>query len=97
MKTAPEEQASAARDRKEASKRLGIALQAKYRKMLEAEGNEQITAAAIDLGALFNQNIEYICWVLKEYGGVQQMPFPRQAAPRPAANDVPATPKILLQ
>lgn len=77
---------TAARDRKEASKRLGIALQAQYRALLEAEGESAVQGAAIILGSTFNTNIEFIFWVLKEYGGVQQMPIERQHR---AANDEP--------
>lgn len=84
---------SAARDRKEAAKRLGFALAAKYRKMLEAEGPEAINVAAMDLGSCFNDNIEFIIWVLKEYGGVEQMPFQRQARP---VNGLPRTPGVLV-
>ena len=69
---------SASRDRKEASKRLGIMLGAQYKRMLEATGEEEITKAAVDLGQTFNTNIEYICWVLKEFGGVKQFPFVRR-------------------
>lgn len=69
---------SAARDRKEASKRLGIALQVAYRRMVEADGQDEIQTAAIELGKLFNDNIEFVLWVLKEYGGVQQMPIDRR-------------------
>lgn len=84
---------TASRDRKEAAKRLGFALAAKYRAMIEADGVEAINAAAIDLGACFNDNIEFIMWVLKEYGGVSQMPFARQAKP---LNGVPRTPPVLV-
>ena len=68
---------SKAQDRKEAARRLGIALQADYRRMLEADGQEAISEAAMQLGQTFNNNIEFITWVLKEFGGVQQMPFTR--------------------
>lgn len=68
---------TASRDRKEAAKRLGIALAADFRRMVEASGEEEIGAAAMVLGQNFNTNIEFIIWVLKEYGGVDQMPFPR--------------------
>lgn len=68
---------SAARERREAAKNLGIALQVKYRQMIEANGEEAITLAAIDLGNCFNSNIEFIIWCLKEFGGVQQLPFER--------------------
>lgn len=66
---------SAARDRKEASKRLGIALTVRYREMLSAVGEDEIGKAAMALGSCFNDNIEFICWVLKEYGGMDQIPF----------------------
>jgi hypothetical protein len=36
----------------------------------------------MELGQTFNDNIDFICWVLKEYGGADQMPFAR---PTPAA------------
>lgn len=84
---------SASRDRKEAAKRLGFALAAKYRAMIEANGEEEIQKAAIDLGGCFNDNIEFIMWVLKEYGGVEQMPFARQAKP---LNGLPRTPDVLV-
>lgn len=84
---------SAARDRKEASKRLGFALSAKYRAMIDANGEDEIARAAVDLGSCFNDNIEFIMWVLKEYGGVEQMPFQRQA--RPVAG-LPRTPDVLV-
>lgn len=67
----------AGRARKVASRNLGIALQVAYRKMIEAEGNDAIQFAAIELGQVFNTNIEFVIWVLKEYGGVNQMPAER--------------------
>lgn len=98
--TAPKPMAS--RERKEAAKQLGIALQAKYRALLEATGDKEVSLAAVNLGALFNQNIESIIWFLKEYGGVKQMPLQRQnkrpAPPPPEpANDVPPMPAIFAQ
>ena len=69
------------RSRKEASRRLGIALTADHRRLLQASGDDEIVAASMTLGQNFNDNIEFICWVLKEYGGVEQMPF---QPPRPA-------------
>lgn len=87
-----------ARDRKEASARLGVALQAKYRAMLEASTNDEIEIAAIDLGNCFNENIEFIFWVLKQFGGVTQMPYQPRKKPNPIpapANDLPEMPDIL--
>lgn len=103
MTSSPTPKPMASRDRKEASKRLGFALQAAYRRLIEAEGEKAISLASVELGVMFNSNIEFIFWVLKEYGGVQQMPFPRQTTPKPAppqpvaANDVPPMPAIFSQ
>jgi hypothetical protein len=69
---------TAARDRKQAAKMLGITMQAQLRALLEAQGNDEIQTAAIILGDTFNRNSEFIVWVLKEFGGVEQMPFARQ-------------------
>jgi hypothetical protein len=69
---------TAARDRKQAAKVLGITMQAQLRALLEAQGNDEIQTAAIILGDTFNRNSEFIVWVLKEFGGVEQMPFARQ-------------------
>lgn len=77
---------TAARDRKQAARILGIALQVQYRALLEAVGNDAVQDAAIKLGGTFNANIEAIIWFLKEYGGVQQMPLEPQHR---AANDEP--------
>lgn len=72
---------TASRDRKEAAKRLGLTLQREYRELLTATGKDDIQATAIQLGDTFNKNLEFIVWVLKEFGGVQQMPFERQRSP----------------
>lgn len=85
---------TASRDRKEAAKRLGYALAAKYRALLDANSDDEIAHASLDLGTCFNDNIEFIMWVLKEYGGVDQMPFARQARPM---NGLPRTPPILVR
>lgn len=75
---------SASRNRKEAAKRLGTTLTVQHRNLLEADGESDISEAAVILGRTFNDNIEFICWVLKEYGGVSQMPFAsRRARVRP--------------
>lgn len=83
---------SASRDRKEAAKRLGIALAADYRRMIEASGPEAINEAAVTLGTNFNTNIEFIIWVLKEYGGVDQMPLQPRHKPM---NGLPRLPAAL--
>jgi hypothetical protein len=84
----------AGRARKVASKNLGIALQTAYRRLIEANGSDDVQVAAIELGQVFNTNIEFIIWVLKEFGGTNQMPPERKFAvniPAPlATKDKPA-------
>lgn len=82
---------SAARDRKEAARKLGVVLGAQYRQMQDASGPDAITEAATKLGQTFNDNLEFICWCLKEYGGMQQMPISR------SIGTLPTTGKILLK
>jgi hypothetical protein len=81
-----------AKARKTAAKRLGLALQANYRALVEANGPEEIQAAAIVLGDTFNTNIEFVINVLKAYGGMEVRFEPLttrlQALPEPA-NDLP--------
>lgn len=87
---------TAARDRKEAAKRLGIALFVRYRKLIEAGSPEEINQAAMDLGACFNENIEFVIWVLKEFGGAEQMPFARPTPPLNGhGQTLPRTPALL--
>lgn len=81
---------TASRNRKDAAKHLGIALAADYRRMIEASGEEAISQAAMTLGTNFNTNIEFIIWVLREYGGVDQMPFPPRHKPMNGLPRLPA-------
>jgi hypothetical protein len=85
---------TAARDRKQAAKVLGITMQAQIRALVEAEGTDAIQMAAIQLGDTFNRNSEFIVWVLKEYGGVEQMPFARLPAPRQNVVSISGTEKL---
>jgi hypothetical protein len=71
---------TAARDRKEAAKRLGAVLAGQKARMDAATG-DAIAFAAMELGQTFNDNIDFICWVLKEWGGAEQMPFARPSKP----------------
>ena len=74
---------SATRDRKQAAKILGITMQAQLRALLEAQGEEAIQMAAIQLGDTFNRNIEFVINVLKDYGGMT-VRFERVKDARPA-------------
>lgn len=80
---------SPVRARREAAKRLGLALQAKYRALVEATGEDAIQNAAIELGSIFNSNIEFVINVLKDYGGLDAKFEPMTKLSLPAANDPP--------
>lgn len=79
--------------RKQAAAKLGTALHARHQALALAVGEDEISKAAVDLGKLFNDNIEFIIWLLKHHGGLNPIPYePR----RPAAAPVPVTPAALL-
>ena len=79
------------RDRKEASKRLGIALHQRYNALVTAGNNpEDVQHAAIELGVCFNENIEFIIYVLKTHGGLD-VPAPERPK-RPASVTLGAPP-----
>lgn len=60
--------------RKKAAANLGIALQQKHQALALAVGQDEITQAALDLGSLFNDNIEFVIWTLKHHGGLNPVP-----------------------
>lgn len=75
---------SIARKRKAAAARLGIEFQRRYERLALAVGEDEISLRAVELGEIFNTNIEFIIWVLKHHGGLNPTPItPRR---------VPATP-----
>lgn len=91
------------RARKEAAKRLGLALEQKYRNLVLANPHDQdeVAQAAVDLGQCFNDNIEFVIWTLKTYGGLIPSP-PEQlkkdmGAPRPSLPQLPSTLTNLLK
>jgi deoxyhypusine synthase len=61
---------SAARQRREKAKRIGLKLQSDYRALVEAKGTDAVETAAIMLGGTFNAHIEFIINVLRDYGGL---------------------------
>lgn len=89
------------KDRKEAAKNLGIALEAAYDGLVAAKGDEAIQVAAIQLGNVWNTNIDFLIWLCKEMGGVKQVPFKRGQKPRTAPmgqipdKELPVMPEIL--
>lgn len=62
------------RARKEAAKVLGIALQTRYRRLLEATGENEIVAATGDLAQCMYENVEFVIWALKVQGGLNPPP-----------------------
>lgn len=82
---------NAARARRERSKRIALALQADYKALIEARGQDEIQNAAIVLGDRFNTNVDFIINVLRDYGGLEAK---FDAEPRVPANDAPPLPKM---
>lgn len=82
---------SVARTRKTASKRLGLELEKRYRRLVLAGNDaEEITEASVELGGCFNDNIEFIIWVLKVFGGLNPpRPELTTRTPKPAISIVP--------
>lgn len=78
------------RSRRDASKVLGIALQSRYRKLLEATGEDEIVVATADLAQCMYENVEFVIWALKVQGGMNPPPPEalRKITPtKQAAND----------
>lgn len=83
---------SVMRNRKAASARLGIELDKRLGELRDARGEDEINTAAIILGGVFNDNIEYIIFVLKKFGGIDVQP---PAAPkRPKHDPTPTMPTL---
>jgi hypothetical protein len=62
------------RARRDASKMLAVALQTRYRKLLEASGEDEIVMATVDLSQCMYENIEFVIWALKVQGGMNPPP-----------------------
>lgn len=91
---------SVGRNRKEAAKRLGIAIHQRYEKLVTAVGEDEITVATVDLAQVMYENVEFVIWALKKMGGLNPAPpeeikrAPRRSRPTPA-NDLPTLPPAL--
>lgn len=88
------------RSRRDAAKMLGIALQTRYRKLLEASGEDEIVIATADLAQCMYENVEFVIWGLKSLGGMHPPPPEqlRKISPmKVPANDDPrfAKPPVL--
>lgn len=64
------------RARKKAAQVLGLALQTRYRRLLEAKGTDEdaIVIATADLAQCMYENIEFVIWALKSLGGTNPPP-----------------------
>lgn len=70
----PREKLNKPRARKEAAKVLAVALQIRYRHLLEATGEDEIVVATGDLAQCMYENIEFVIWALKSLGGLNPPP-----------------------
>lgn len=90
---------SVGRNRKEAAKRLGIAIHQRYEKLVTAVGEDEITVATVDLAQVMYENVEFVIWALKKMGGLNPAPpeeIKRVPLTRPMpANDLPTLPPAL--
>jgi hypothetical protein len=79
------------RARREAAKVLAVALQTRYRKLLEATGEDETVIATADLAQCMYENIEFVIWALKAQGGMNPRPpeeLRKSTSPQPQpAND----------
>lgn len=81
-----------ARKRKVAAARLGIEFQQRYERLTLARDDDEIAVAAVDLGQLFNDNVEFVIWALKKLGGLEP-PNPEEIKRiRPVQSTVPLRP-----
>lgn len=62
------------RARRDAAKVLALALSARYRKLLQATGEDETVIASADLAQAMYENIEFIIWGLKSLGGMNPPP-----------------------
>jgi hypothetical protein len=79
------------RSRRDASKMLGIALQTRYRRLLEASGEDETVIATADLAQCMYENVEFVIWALKHVGGMNPPPeqLRKITPPKIPANDAP--------
>lgn len=88
---------STARNRKEGAKRLGIALHQRYERLVTASGEDAIVVATTDLAQCMYENVEFIIWLLKDFGGLEP-PLPDPLKPNatimPHPQPVPTMPAI---
>jgi hypothetical protein len=74
------------RARRDASKMLALALSVRYRKLLQASGDDETVVATADLAQCMYENIEFVIWALKSLGGLNPPPpeeLRKITAPKP--------------
>lgn len=88
---------SVGRNRKEASKRLGIAIHQRYEKLILATNEDEITVATVDLAQVMYENVEFVIWALKKHGGLNPPPPEeiKRITPMKPTNDLPKMPSVL--
>ena len=89
---------SVSKRRKAASLKLGGEMKKRLENLVLAVGQDEIAMRAVELGQVFNDNTEFIIWVLQTYGGGNPPP-PEDASKRrkrPTENPLPKTPDALL-
>lgn len=57
--------------KRDMAKRLGVELQILHTRLAHAQTQDETAEAAVMLGCKFNENIEFICECLKEFGGLK--------------------------
>lgn len=83
------------RARRDAAKMLAIAIQTRYRRLLEATGEDEIVVATADLAQVMYENVEFTIWALKSVGGLNPpppevlKPISKHHEPPQPANDAP--------
>lgn len=91
-----------ARKRKAAAKALGIAIHQRYENLVNAQGEDEITRATVEMAQVMYDNVEFIVWALKSVGGLNPAP-PSTLKPIPVTkpvpqpvNDLPVLPATLV-
>lgn len=72
------------RHRKDAARIVALEMQKRYDALVAAQDEDEIREAALNLGMLFNDNIEIMIWALRKAGGLNALP-----------SDLPKMPLVL--
>lgn len=88
---------SVSRRRKAAALKLGGEMRKRLENLVFANGQDEIAMRAVELGQVFNDNVEFMIWVLLTYGGGSPPPPDEIKAQlqRPTAKPLPKMPPLL--